>query len=111
MFPFQSDDIFRSDIRSPVLSRKSFTCTTSGPSHARFSPVSPVALRNYKNIFNCSVHRSSVSSSSSNVDRAIKPAYPVVSSSNNVTNTSKSFKVGFSPYQKIFFLFALIKAL
>ena len=36
MFPLKSDDIFRFDTRSPALSRKSFVCATSGPSHACF---------------------------------------------------------------------------
>ena len=92
MFPLQSDDIFRSDIRSPVLSRKSFVYTTSGPSHARSPPVPPVALRNCNNIRNRSIRCNFVSSSSSNVDRVIKPAYPVVSSSDSVTNISKFLK-------------------
>ena len=36
MFPLQSNDIFKSDTGSPVLSCKSFVCTTSGPSqHVR----------------------------------------------------------------------------
>ena len=47
-FPFKSDGIFRSDTRSPVLSRKSFVCATSGPSRACFSPVPPIAVRNCK---------------------------------------------------------------
>ena len=92
MFPLQSDDISRSDIRSPVLSRKSFVCTTSGLSHARSSLVPPIALRNCKNIRNRSIRCNSVSSSSSNVDRVSKPAYPVVSLSDSVTNISKSLK-------------------
>ena len=91
-FPLQSDDIFRSDIRSPVLSCKSFFCTTSDPLHARSSPVPPIALRNCKNIHNCSMRCSSVSFSRSNVDRVSKPAYPVVSLSDSVTNISKSLK-------------------
>ena len=76
MFPFQSDNIFRSDTRSPVLSRKSFVFATSGPLHACSSPVPPIAVRNCKNISNCSI--CSVSLSISNVDRVSKPAYPVV---------------------------------
>ena len=48
MLPLQSDDIFNT--RSPVLSRKPFVCTTSGPSHACLSPFPPVAVRNCKNI-------------------------------------------------------------
>ena len=48
MFPLQSDDIFRSDTRSPVLLRKSLVCATSGPSHACSSPVPPIAVRNVK---------------------------------------------------------------
>ena len=75
MFSLQSDDIFRSDIRSPVLSRKSFVCTTSGPSHARSSPVPPLALRNCKSIFNRSIRCHSLGSSSSNVDRVSKIVY------------------------------------
>ena len=84
MFPLKSDDIFRSDTRSPALSRKSFVCATSGPSHACFSPVPPIAVRNCKNIRNRSIRRNSVCSSSSYVDR--------VSSSDSVTNISKSRK-------------------
>ena len=89
MFPFQSDDIFKFDISSPVLSRKSFVCTTSGPSHARSPPSPPIALCNCKNIRNRSIRCISVSSSSSNIDRVSKPAYPVISSSDSVTNISK----------------------
>ena len=44
MFPLKSGYIFRSDTRSPVLSRKSFVCATSGSSHARFSPVPSIAV-------------------------------------------------------------------
>ena len=90
MFPLQSDDIFRSDIRSPVLSRKSFVCTTSGPSHARSSPVLLIVSRNCKNIRNRSIRCNSVSSNSSNVDRVSKTAYPIASSCDSVTNISNS---------------------
>ena len=92
MLPLQSDDIFRSDIRSPVLSRKSFVFTTSDPSHARSSLFPPIALRNCKNIRNLSLSCNSVSSSSINVDRVSKPEHPVVSSSDSVANISKSLK-------------------
>ena len=92
MFPFQSDYLFRSDTRSPVLSRKYFVCATCGLSHAFSSHVPPIAVRNCKNIRSRSIHCNSVSSSSSNVDRVSKPAYPVVSSSDSVTNISKSLK-------------------
>ena len=85
----QSDNIFRSDIRSPVFSRKSFVCTTSSPSHGRSSPVTPIVLPNSKNIHNRSMRCNSVSSSSSNVDRVSKPAYLVVSSCDSATNISK----------------------
>ena len=92
MFPLQSDDIFRSDTTSPVLSRKSFACATSGLSHAYLSPVPPIAVRNCKNIRNCSIRCNSVSSSNSNIDRVSKPESLAVSSSDSVTNISKSFK-------------------
>ena len=92
MFPLHSDDTFRSDIRSPVLSRKSLVCKTSGLSHVRSSPVPPIVLRNCKNIHNCFITCNSFSSSSSNVDRVSKLAYPVVSSCDSVTNISKSLK-------------------
>ena len=92
MFPFNSDDIFRSDIRSPVLSRKSFVCATSSPLHTYFSPVPPIAVRNCKNIRNNSICCNSVHLSSNNVDRVSKPVYPVVSSSDSVKNISKSPK-------------------
>ena len=91
MFPLQSDDI-QSDTRSPVLSRKSFVCIISVPSHACSSPVPPIAVRNCKNICNRSIRCISVSSSSSNVESISEPAYPVVSSSYSVTNISKSLK-------------------
>ena len=55
MFPLNSDDIFRSDTRSPVLSRKSCVCAVSSPLHTYFSPVPPVAVRNCKNICNNSI--------------------------------------------------------
>ena len=84
MFPLKSDDIFRSDTRSPALSHKSFVCATSGPSHACFYPVPPIAVCNCKNIRNRSIRRNSVCSSSSYVDR--------VSSSDSVTNICKSPK-------------------
>ena len=80
MFPLKSDEIFRSHTRSPVLSPKSFVCATSFPSHACFSPVPSIVVRNCKNIRNRSVRCNSVWSSSSNVDRVSKPEYPVVSS-------------------------------
>ena len=73
-------------LRSPVLSCKSFVCATSGPSHARFSPVSPIAAHNCNNIRNCSIHCNSVRSSRSNVERVRKPVYPAVSSSDSITN-------------------------
>ena len=92
IFPLQSGDIFRSDTRSPVLSRKSFVCATSGPSHACSPHVSHIAARNCKNIRNRSIRYISVSSSNGNVDRVSKTACPVVSSSDSVTNISKSFK-------------------
>ena len=79
MFLLKSDDFFRSDTRSPVLSCKSFVFATFGPSHACFSIVPPIAVRNYKNILNCSIRCSSVRSSNSNVDRVSKPVYPVLS--------------------------------
>ena len=96
MFPLQSDDVFRCDTRSPVLSSKSFACTISGPSHACSSPVPPIVVRNCKNIGNRSVRFNSVSSSRSNVDRVSKPAYRVVSSSDTVTNISKSLRFTFT---------------
>ena len=92
MFPLRSDGILSSDTMSPVLSCKSFVCTTSGPSHTCSSHVPPIAVRNCKNICNCSIRCNSVSSSSSNVDRVSKPAYTVVSSSDSVTDISKSLK-------------------
>ena len=92
MFPLKPDDIFRPDTRSPVLSRKSFLCATSGPSHACFSPVPPITVRNCKNIRNRSIRCNSVRSSSSNVDTFSKPEHPVVSSSDSVINISKSLK-------------------
>ena len=92
MFPLQSDDIFRSDASSPVLSRKSFVCATSGQSPACSSHIPPIAVRSCKNIRNRSIRCNFVCSSSSNVDRVSKPAYPVVSSSDSVTNVSKSLK-------------------
>ena len=92
MFPLQSDDIFRSNTRSPVLSRKSFVGETSGLSRACSSHVPPIAVRNCKNIRNRFIRCNSVSLSSSNVDRVSKPAYPVVSSSDSVNNISKSLK-------------------
>ena len=55
MFPLKSDEFFRSDTSYPVLSRKSFVCATTGPSHACFPPVPPFVIRNCKNIRNCSV--------------------------------------------------------
>ena len=92
MFPLKSDEIFRSDTSYPVLSRKSFVCATTGPSHACFPPIPPIVIRNCKNIRNCSIGYNSVRSSSSNVDRVSKPVYPVVSSSDSVKNISKSPK-------------------
>ena len=92
MFPLPSDDIFRSGNRSPVLPRKFFVCATSAPSHAFSSHVPPIAVRNCINIRNRAILCNSISSSSSNVDRVSKPAYPVVSSSDSVTNISKSLK-------------------
>ena len=56
------------------------------------SPVPPIAVRNCKNIRNRSIRCNSVSSSSSNADRVRKPEYPVISSSDSVTNISKSLK-------------------
>ena len=92
MFPFQLDDISMSDIESPGLSRKSFICATSGSSHAHSSPVRRIALRNCKNICNCSIRCSSVSLNSGNVDKVSKPAYHVVSSFYSVINNSKYLK-------------------
>ena len=103
MFPFNSDDIFRSDIRSPVLSRKSFVCATSSPLHTYFSPVPPIAVRNCKNIRNNSICCNSVHLSSNNVDRVSKPVYPVVSSSDSVTNISKSPKLALSSSHSVDF--------
>ena len=77
------------------MSRKSHVCATSVPSHACFSPVAPIAVRNCKNIRNRSMRCNSVRSSSSNVDRVSKPEQLVVSSSDSVTNSSKSLQ--FSP--------------
>ena len=48
-------------------------------SHVCSSPVPLIAVRNCKNIRNCSVRCNSVSSSSSNVHRVSKHAYTVVS--------------------------------
>ena len=79
IFPPQSDDIFKSDTRSPVFSRKSIVCTTSVPLHACSFPVPPILARNWKNICDSFILRNSVSSSSSNVENINKPAYPVVS--------------------------------
>ena len=90
MFNLKSDDIFRSDTRSRVLSRKSFVCATSVPSHACFSSVLPIGGCNYKNIRNHSIRYNSVRSSSGNVDRVNKHVYPVGSSSDSVKNISKS---------------------
>ena len=93
MFPLQSGDILKSDTRSPVLSRKSFICAKSGPSHACSFPVPAIAVRNCKNTRNCSLRCNYVSSSISNVESISKPAYPVVSSSDSVKiNVSKSLK-------------------
>ena len=92
MFLLKSDDIFRSDTRSPVLSRKYFVCATSGLSHACFSSVPYIAVRNCKNIHNCSIRCNRVSSSSSNVSRDTKHEYPAVSSSDSVTNIYKFLK-------------------
>ena len=75
--------------RSPVFSRKSFVCATSVPTHACFCLVPPTAVRNCKNILNRSIRCNSVRSSSSNFDRVSKLDYPVVSSSDSVTNISK----------------------
>ena len=44
MFPLQSDNVFKPDTRSPVLSRKPFVCTTSVPSHACSSSVPTIAV-------------------------------------------------------------------
>ena len=71
MFPFKADDIFRSDTRSPVLSRKFFVCATCGPLHACFSPVPPIAVHNCKNICNRSIRCNSVCSSCSNAARVV----------------------------------------
>ena len=60
--------------------------------HACFSPVPPIAVGNCKNIRDRSTRCNSVRSSSSNVDRASETEYPVVSSSDSVTNISKSLK-------------------
>ena len=87
MFPLQSDDIFRSDTRCHLLSCTSFACTTPVPSHACSCPIPPISASNCKNI-----HCHSASSSSRNFDRVSKPAYPIVSSSDSVTNISRSPK-------------------
>ena len=92
MFSLKSDDIFRSDTISPVLSRKSFVCATSGPSHACFRPGPPIAAHNCKNIRDRSIRCNSARSSSSNVDRVNKHGYSVISSSDSVTNIAKSPK-------------------
>ena len=89
IFPLQSNEIFKSDTRSPVLSRKSFVCTTSVPSHACSSNVPPILD---KNTHNCFIRCNSGSSSSSNVESIGKPAYSVVSSSDSIINVSKSVK-------------------
>ena len=90
MFPLQSGFTFMSDTRSPVLSHKSFVCTTSDPSDACLSPATAITVLNCKNIHNCSVSSNSVSLSSSNVESIRKPAYPVVSSSDIIINISRS---------------------
>ena len=92
MFPLKSNDIFRSDTRSPVFSRKSFVCATYVPLHACFSPFPPLAVRNCKNIRNRSIRCSSGRSCNSNSDRVSKLDYPFVSSSDSVTNISKYLK-------------------
>ena len=78
IFPLQSDDILKSDIRSPILSRKSFVCTIPGQLHACSSSVPPIAVLTCKNICNHSICCNSVSSSRSNVGSISKPAYPDV---------------------------------
>ena len=100
VFPLQSDDIFRSDSRSPVFARKSSVCAKSGPSHACSFSFPLFAL--CKEFYNCSVRCNSVSLCSNNVDRVNKPESPIVSSSDGVTNISKSVKftptIGSSTY-------------
>ena len=54
---------------------------------------SHIVVRNCKNIRNHFIRCNSVRSSSSNVDRVSKPEYLFVSSSNSVTNISKSLKL------------------
>ena len=78
--------------RSPVLSHKSFVCTTYGPLHACSPPVPPIAIHNYKSICNHSICSSSISSSSTNVESISKPAYLVACSSDSVINVTKSLK-------------------
>ena len=78
--------------RSPALSRKSFVCITSIPSHESSSSVPPIAVRNCKNIRNCSIRCNSVSSSSCNAGSNGKSAYSVVTPSDSVINVSKSVK-------------------
>ena len=89
MFSLKSDGIFRSITRPPVLSRKSFVSALSSPLQGSFYPVPPIAVRNCKNIRNCSMRWNSANLSSSNVDRV---EYHVVSLYNSVTNISKSLK-------------------
>ena len=79
IFPLQSDDISKSDIRSPILSRKSFVCTIPGQLHACSSSVPPIAVLTCTNICNHSICCNSVSLSRSNVRSISKPAYPAVS--------------------------------
>ena len=71
--------------------------------HTYFSPVPPIAVRNCKNIRNNSICCNSVHLSSNNVDRVSKPVYPVVSSSDSVTNISKSPKLALSSSHSVDF--------
>ena len=100
VFPLQSDYIFTSDSRSPVLARKSSVCVKSGPSHACSFSAPPFAL--CKDFCKCSVRCNSLSLCSNNVDRVNKPEYPIVSSADGVTSISKSLKftptIGSSTY-------------
>ena len=90
MFLLESDDIFKSNNRSPVLSHKSFGCTTSGPSHTHSSPLSPV--RNCKNISNSSIRCNSVSSSSSSSSSSTSVPHSILSS-NTVESSVNSLNL------------------
>ena len=56
------------------------------------SAVPPSALHHCKNILNRSIRGNSVNSSNINIDRVSKSEYPVVNSSDSVTNVTKSLK-------------------